>query len=124
MNDNANEYQNEHGGVVFADGASASILDLVAKTDPRQAWFTPKEVAAILNRTGQFVRDLLENGRILGHALYARGDRRKSYQIHRSALELYLLKTANFAPDELTKSILSLVSSLPRKHVDAIRRVI
>jgi hypothetical protein len=113
--------QNERGG---ADVASPSLLDLVAKIDPRQAWFTSKEVAAILNRTDQFVRDLVENGRIFGHTLNARGQRRKSYQIHRIALELYLLQTANFGPDELAKSILNLIDSLPRKQADAIRRVI
>jgi excisionase family DNA binding protein len=124
MNGNSIGCQDERGEVGAAGGVPASLLELVAKTDPRQAWFTPKEVAAILNRTDQFVRDLVENGRILGHALNARGRRRKSYQIHRIALELYLLQTANFGPDELTKSILRLVDSLPRKQADAIRRVI
>jgi hypothetical protein len=124
MNGNSNGYQSCQGEVDTADWASASLLDMVAKTDPRQAWFTPKEVGAILNRTDQFVRDLLGNGRILGHALHARGRRRKSYQIHRIALELYLLQTANFTPDELAKSILRLVDSLPQKQVEAIRRVI
>ncbi|MDR2677178.1 MAG: helix-turn-helix domain-containing protein [Puniceicoccales bacterium] len=124
MNGSSDGYQRERGEIDAIDRASASLLDLVAKTDPHQAWFTPKEVAAILNRTDQFVRDLVENGRIWGHALNARGQRRKSYQIHRIALELYLLQTANFGPDELAKSILRLVDSLPRKQVDAIRRVI
>ena len=124
MDENSDEHQNERKEADATDVASASLLDMVAKTDPRQAWLTPKEVAAILNRTDQFVRDLVENGRILGHALNARGRRRKSYQIHRIALELYLLQTANFAPDELAKSILRLVDSLPRKQVDEIRRVI
>jgi hypothetical protein len=102
-----------------------SLLDTVARLNPSQVWFTPKEVAAILNRTDQFVRDLLENRRIFGYALYAKGkSQRKSYQIHRTALELYLIETANFAPEELSELIVRLIRALPPKQIDAIRRVV
>ncbi|MDR1437504.1 MAG: hypothetical protein LBI69_00400 [Puniceicoccales bacterium] len=99
------------------------MLEIILKIDNPQTWFTPKEVAAVLGRTDQFVRDLLENRRIFGYALFGRGEsERKSYQIHRRFLELYLLETANFSPEEHMEHILCLIDRLPKKQREWIRR--
>lgn len=64
-------------------------------------WFTPKEVAAIIGRTDQFVRDALDSRRILGHSCSARGaQKRRTYHIHRDGLLLFLLETANYEPQD------------------------
>jgi hypothetical protein len=98
------------------------MLDTFRLIDPSKQWFTAKEVAALLDRTDQFVRDLIEHRRILGHALCARGSsERKSYQIHRSAIELYLLQTANFQPDEYVRQLLGLAKRLPRQQREWLR---
>jgi hypothetical protein len=98
------------------------MLDIFHRIDPAKEWFTVKEVAALLGRTDQFVRDLLEHRRILGHALYARGDAtRKSHQVHRSAVELYLLETANFRPTEYVQRLLQLLRQLPREQREMVR---
>lgn len=72
---------------------------------PDKEWYTPKEVAAIVGRTDQYVRDAFENQRILGHATVARAvrgrEKRRSYQIHRSGVLLFLLESANYPPYEL-----------------------
>ena len=91
----------------------------------KQDWYSAKEVAAILGRTDQFVRDLLDNQRIMGHTLYARGDsRRKSYQIHRSALQLYLLETANYTPSDFTQRLLRIISLLPPQQFRTLKESI
>ena len=62
-------------------------------------WFTPKEVAAIIGRTDQFVRDALDNQKILGHSCSARGNqKRRTYHIHRDGLLIFLMETANYEP--------------------------
>jgi hypothetical protein len=71
---------------------------------PDQQWFTPKEVASIIGRTDQFVRDAFVNQKILGHQNNARArkgrERRQTYQIHREGLLLFLLETANYRPKD------------------------
>lgn len=100
----ANEATSENDFLEFIDAS-------------KQEWYSAKEVAAILGRTDQFVRDLLDNQRLMGHALYARGNsKRKSYQIHRSALQLYLLETANYQPRDFTQRLLRIISLLPNKE--------
>ena len=102
--------------------AACRILETFRLIDPTKQWFTAKEVAALLDRTDQFVRDLIENRRILGHALFGRGaSDRKSYQIHRSAVELYLLQTANFQPDEYVERLLLLAKRLPKPQREWLR---
>ncbi|MDR2576972.1 MAG: hypothetical protein LBC42_02905 [Puniceicoccales bacterium] len=104
------------------DAKSLSPLGVFYGIDSHGEWFTPKEVAAILGRTAQFVRDLLENRCILGHALSTRGSSgRKSHQIHRSALELYLLETANFTTDEYKQRLLRLIRRMSKTQQDQLR---
>lgn len=103
------------------DENRGSLLAFLEGIDPKQMWFSAKEVAAILGRTDQFVRDLLENRRLFGHALCGRGESsRRSYQIHRTAIELYLLETANYSPDDYGKKLIRLIKSLPRQEQEKI----
>ncbi|MDR2030037.1 MAG: hypothetical protein LBP65_01045 [Puniceicoccales bacterium] len=105
-----------------AQRSGPSLMEIFHRIDPGKEWFTAKEVAALLGRTDQFVRDLLENGRILGHALHARGTAaRKSHQIHRQAVELYLLETANFFPNDYVRCLLDLAKRLPRAQRELLR---
>ena len=90
--------------------------------DASREWFTAKELAALLGRTDQFVRDMVDNGRIFGHTLRGRGvSGRKVYQIHRSAVELYLLETANFIPSDYVHRIFSMAVRLPRAEREKLR---
>jgi hypothetical protein len=100
----------------------ASMLEIFHHIDAHKQWFTAKELAALLDRTDQFVRDLFESRRILGHTLCARGTtERRVYQAHRRAVELYLLETANFHPDEYVHCLAALVRKLPKKQRDLLR---
>ncbi|MGF1485430.1 MAG: hypothetical protein ACFBZ8_13820 [Opitutales bacterium] len=69
-----------------------------------QEWYTPKEVAAILGKTDQYVRDCFLNQKILGHTTNGRTprgqERRQRYQIHRDSVLLYLCETANYTPED------------------------
>jgi hypothetical protein len=99
------------------------MLDIFHRVDIGKEWFTAKELAALLGRTDQFVRDLMEHRRILGHALCARGNSsRKSYQIHRRAVELYLLETANFHPNEYVAGLINLIRKLPVNQRELLRK--
>lgn len=99
----------------------ANFLAFLEGIDPKKLWFSAKEVASILGRTDQFVRDLLDNRRLFGHALCGRGESsRRSYQIHRTAIELYLLETANYSPDDYGRRIIRLIKSLPQEEQEKI----
>ena len=60
---------------------------------PGQDWFTPQELAKILGRSDQYIRNALEQGVILNHTFQI-GKRRRHYQVPRSAVILYILETA------------------------------
>ncbi|MDR1255847.1 MAG: hypothetical protein LBJ94_02915 [Puniceicoccales bacterium] len=72
---------------------------------PSQRWFSPKEVASIIGKSSQYVRDAFDNQKILGHTLSGRAPRgkekRKTYQIPRESVILYLIETANYTSEEL-----------------------
>lgn len=93
---------------------------------PRQQWFTPKEMAAIVGRSDQYIRDCFDSQRILGHCLQGRtraGARgRKSYQIHREAVLLYLLETANYEPEDFMAHMRSLLCTRSREQREALGR--
>ncbi len=63
-------------------------------------WYSPKEVGAMVGRSDQFIRDLFDNQKILGHQANGRAGRgraqRYNYQIHRDGVILYLMETANY----------------------------
>jgi len=78
-----------------------------------QEWFSPKEVAAIIGKSDQYVRDCFENQKILGHVLNGKAvrgqEKRHSYQIHRQSLLLFLLETANYEPSDFAKRVKKLL---------------
>ncbi len=69
-----------------------------------QAWYTVKEVAAILGCSEQYVRDCFDNQKLLGHGWNAKAERgkekRKSYHISRSSLILFFMETANYNAED------------------------
>jgi excisionase family DNA binding protein len=107
------------------DFGGSAYLDVFFPVRTTQEWYTAKELAALLGRTDQFVRDMVDNGRILGHMLCGRGNSgRRTYQIHRNAVELYLLETANFRPPDYVRRILGLASSLPPRDREMLRAML
>jgi prophage antirepressor-like protein len=85
-----------------------------------QQWFSAKEVACLIGRTDQYVRDAFDNQKILGHLANAKArrgrEKRRTYQIHREAIILFLLETANFRPhDFLTRLQEILTNRSPRQ---------
>lgn len=79
-------------------------------------WYTPKEMAQVIGRTDQYVRDCFDNGRILGHTLSGRGkgeEKRRSFQIHRDAVLLFLIETANYTPADFADRLAELLRTCP-----------
>lgn len=89
----------------------------------QQEWFSPKEVAAIIGKSDQYVRDAFDNQRILGHTSNARSRhiRRRSYQIHRDALLLFLLETANYQPQDFLQRITGLLRHRSPRELQRLR---
>lgn len=79
-------------------------------------WFTAKEAAAVIGRSAQYVRDCFDNQKLMGHAFNARGksgcEQRRSYQIPRASLLLYLLETANYQPGDYAQRVRELAFAL------------
>ncbi|MDR1413410.1 MAG: hypothetical protein LBI56_00515 [Puniceicoccales bacterium] len=69
-----------------------------------QKWFSPKEMAAIIGKTDQYVRNAFDNQKILGHLLNGSApkglEKRRTYMISRESVLLFLFETANFSPDD------------------------
>lgn len=93
---------------------------------PGQTWFTPKEVAALVGRSDQYIRDCFDNQKILGHQFNGRGQRgqekRRACQIHRRSLQLYLLETANHTPEDFMRRLSTLIRSCPQALREALSR--
>jgi len=92
-------------------------LSPVAKLLPEgKEWYTAKEAAGVIGRSAQYVRDCFDNQKILGHAMNARGpsgsEQRRSYQIPRAALMLYLMETANYRPGDYAQRLCFLLEQL------------
>lgn len=88
-------------------------------------WYTPKEMAQVIGRTDQYVRDCFDNGRILGHTLSGRkkgSEKRRSFQIHRDCVLLFLMETANYTPQDYLEHLLSLLRNRPRHEQQLIRQ--
>ena len=87
-------------------------------------WFTAKEAAGVIGRSAQYVRDCFDNQKIMGHALNARGrsgeEQRKSYQIPRASLMLYMLETANYQPGDFSERVSELLDQLTPSERKAI----
>ena len=67
-------------------------------------WYTVKEVAALLGKSEQYVRDCFDNQKMLGHVWNAKAERgkekRRTYHISRKCLVLFLMETANFSAND------------------------
>jgi hypothetical protein len=64
------------------------------------------------------VRDAFDNQKILGHQCNARArrgrEKRRAYQIHREAVILFLLETANYRPRDFIERVQELLRN--RSH--------
>lgn len=91
----------------------------------RQEWFSPKEVAAIIGKSDQFVRDSFDNQKILGHCCNARAkkgkEQRKSYQIHRESIILYLLETANYTQEDFFRRLKIILANRSVEQLQFVR---
>jgi hypothetical protein len=83
-------------------------------------WYTAKEAARVIGRSPQYVRDCLDNQKLFGHAMNASGasghEKRKSYQIPRASLLLYLMETANYRQGDYCGRVLELARNLPAEE--------
>jgi hypothetical protein len=95
---------------------------------PAQRWFSPKEVASIIGKSAQYVRDAFDNQKILGHSFSGRApkgeERRKTYQISRENLVLYLVETANYSSDELLSKLNTVLSNCSTAQLLKMQRTI
>ncbi|MDR3144474.1 MAG: hypothetical protein LBT64_03170 [Puniceicoccales bacterium] len=78
-------------------------------------WFSPKEMAVIIGKTDQYVRDAFDNQKILGHLFNGRApkgaEKRKTYMIHRENVLLFLFETANFLPDDFMERLCEILGN-------------
>jgi hypothetical protein len=76
-------------------------------------WFSPKEMAAIIGKTDQYVRNAFDNQKILGHLLNGSApkgaEKRKTYMISRENILLFLFETANFSPDDFLDRLVEIL---------------
>ena len=96
---------------------SAGALSPVSRLLPQgKEWYTSKEAALVIGRSAQYVRDCFDNQKLMGHAMNARGpvggEQRKSYQIPRAALLLYLMETANYQDGDYEQRVYELLDQL------------
>jgi hypothetical protein len=79
-----------------------------------QDWFSPKEAGNIIGRSDQFVRDCFNTGKIMGHTsngVAKKGEEKKTYlRVHRDALVIYLLNSANYTTESFMEAIESIIS--------------
>ena len=79
---------------------SANYIFFEQLLSDKKAWYTVKEIAAILGKSEQYVRDCFDNQKMLGHVWNAKAKRGKekrcTYHISRKCLVLFLMETANF----------------------------
>jgi hypothetical protein len=75
------------------------------------------EVADVIGRSTQYVRQLIEGGRLEAHQDSAYGERKTSLVTRRSVL-LYLAETANYDPAYLVIRVEALIKRLPGPSLD------
>ena len=58
-------------------------------------WYSPKEMGSVVGRSDQYIRNLFDNQKVLGHQINGRAgkgcEKRRAYQVHRDCVILYLL---------------------------------
>ena len=88
---------------------SANYIFFEQLLSDNKAWYTVKEVAAILGKSEQYVRDCFDNQKMLGHVWNAKAERgkekRRTYHISRKCLVLFLMETANFDVNDFLNRI-------------------
>jgi hypothetical protein len=93
-----------------------------------QQWFSPKEVAAIIGKTDQYVRNAFDNQKILGHLLNGnapRGEeRRRTYMISRENILLFLFETANFSPEDFLDRLCDVLNNRSVSQLLKIQEII
>jgi hypothetical protein len=86
---------------------------------PGQFWFSPREVAELLGCSDQFVRNHFDSQEIFGHTLCSvkgrRPVRKRCLRIPRSAVQLYFLESANYAPADFEARVLDLLRYTPER---------
>lgn len=74
-----------------------------------KTWYTVKEVAALLGKSEQYIRDCFDNQKMLGHVWNAKAKRgeekRRTYHISRKCLVLFLMETANYNANDFFNRI-------------------
>ncbi len=79
-----------------------------------QQWFSPKEAGNLLGRSDQYVRNCFYTGKIMGHVsngIAEKGEEKKAYiRLHKEALKMHLLETANYSPDYFLEQIEALLA--------------
>lgn len=107
------------------DNISKHFTDFVPSN---QQWFSPKEVARIIGRSDQFVRNSFYSGKILGHlsnGIARKGEEKKSYlRVHRDAILMYLLESANYSPDAVMEGLEKLIKNRSQYQLMRLERVI
>ena len=87
-------------------------------------WYSPKEVGALLGRSDQYVRNLFESRKILGHQINGRADKdcekRHTYQVHRDCVILYLLETANYEPEDFMDRMVEILQHRSEEQLESI----
>jgi hypothetical protein len=95
---------------------------------PTQRWFSPKEVASIIGKSAQYVRDAFDNQKILGPRMNGRApkgdERRKTYLIPRENLILSLIETANSGSDEFLSKLDKILNGCSRAQLLRLQKAI
>ena len=80
---------------------------------PNKIWFTAGEIAKLIGRSSQFVRQAIASGAILAFKFCSKGKDesklRVHYQVHKDSLNLYLLETLTFEQSDFMKKIENLI---------------
>jgi len=80
----------------------------------------------MIGRTDQFVRDAFDNQKILGHQNNGRArkgrERRRTYQIHREAVLLFLLETANYRPKDFVERLQEILHNRSPQQLSQVQR--
>ena len=104
-------YKNNEENANSACGGADHFGNLFPKG---QEWFSPKEAGYIIGRSDQFVRNCFYTGKIMGHisnGLAEKGEEKKTYmRVHKSALMIYLLESANYTPDYYMEKLETLLA--------------
>lgn len=81
----------------------------------KKTWFSPKEMAEVIGKTSQYVRDAFDNQKILGHSSNGRSsigrEQRRHYLILRENVLLFLLETANYDPEDFMDRVGEILSN-------------